>query len=76
MGPSGEILSISGKIFKKSVKKLNYMAVNKKNKTILDNSESETHILHVGYSLWLVLSFCQKRKKRNKAYIDDLQFCQ
>lgn len=72
MGPSGEILSISGKIFrKKSVKKLNYMAVNKKYKTILDNSESKTQILHIGYSLWWLLSFCQKRKKGNIAYIDE-----
>lgn len=39
------------------------MAVNKKYKTILDNSESETHILHIGYSLWWVLSFCRKKKK-------------
>lgn len=75
MGPSGEILSISGKIFrKKSVKKLNYMAVNKKYKTILD--KSETHILHIRYSLRWLLSFCQKRKKGNIAYIDELQFRQ
>lgn len=52
------------------------MAVNKKYKTILDNSESETHILHIGYSLWWLLSFCQKRKKGNIAYIDELQFRQ
>lgn len=39
----------------------------------LDNSESETHILHVGYSLWWLLSFCQKRKKGNIACKDELQ---
>lgn len=50
--PVGKYLASQVKSFKKSVKKLNYMAVNKNYKTILDNSESETHILHVGYSLW------------------------
>lgn len=58
MGFSGEIFSILGKIFKKLVKKLNYMVVNKKNKIILDNFEFEIYILYVGYFLWWVLSFC------------------
>lgn len=64
MGPSGEILSISGKIFrKKSVKKLNYMAVNKKYKTILDNSESKTDITYRLFFM-VVIKFLSKEKKR------------